>query len=1112
MFDPETRQLIRQAPSVKDFETDDLPEHLADLFVRTIGARLSFASDEAFDQEAIDEFAELRSLAMTYASYVAASVAIESTASIAYVAGTTFRILAEAASVGRLRMLTGTEYTVHSVPDSTVAAVLLLIAGYPADAMNVATVSQSLEIDEVSSARLLNSAICFLATSSLAESINMADDALNRRESFSADDSDSPAQNDATELLWLRLTEGVGQLAGELLGRENTSAKSAEEIFRQVISLSSEAYPSGESLFDSTVVSNFSGPSFLASLLLRLATELPQRGVVNVHPPPGIDPVEWRDFIKSLAAERPVIWTNHAQAISEGYLSLGVSTVMSFPTGAGKSTLSELKIATYMLNGRKVIFLAPTHTLANQTRQSLKKTFPQHDVRDSLIGDGYYAEVGEDSTGFADITVMTPERCLMLLDLHGAAFQEVGLILMDECHLIHPSRGTEDRRAIDAMLALLRSSIAASDADIVLLSAMISNAEELANWIHSSLGRTCLALDLRWKPTRQAKGCVVYEQDEVNTLRAKIVSARVSKKTRSPPAALKREMSLTPYGLFALTQNWNSESLSGYHQSPVVPGKVQVGIKANWSLSGNKNGVASSISGEFCKRGVNTIVFSPKKTDCESIAAQATGLLSGTHSFAFDEFEQQLRNSAIDEAGGEEHAFIPSEAGVCCHHGLLNPTERELAERYFRRQDGGRLIIATPTLAQGMNLPAEAVIIAGVRRYDESAQKPIMMDAHDLLNATGRSGRAGHRPEGIVLLLTDNLVEHSQNEKGHTLSHEWFELIKNVFSHDDQCLSIEDPVEIMLDSIQSSDELPSGTPSYFINRLPLPSNQNEATQLMAKSLGAYKASQADTQEQYQSMIELAVARRQDFVISDDERPWLDQMASTNGIAAVIIKSLADEIPPPEQVEAMSVIDWVDHIFEWAMRHPKLAANRFDRKALTSVLGKLILPDEVEIPSSNCFECLRGLFHLFVEGATLADIQRQCPATSTRRARIGFCHRARTLTQRTSLDVSVLLGLLPQIYRSKFASTDGEIIQVPISFAVAAACSRRGLSSPEQLAVASFAQKLTRYSHGATRREIHQLSVDIAPVLADGDQHESFPDVCKRVHEAGNAYLASKATI
>lgn len=746
MFDPDTRRLIQQAPRVKDFGTAELPEHLAELFVRTIGARLAFAADGGFDDESVEEFEELRSIAMTYASYVAANVVTEATASVAYVAGTSFRILAEAASIGRLQMLSGTTYSSDAIPDATVAVVLLLIAGYPADAMNVAAVAQSLEIGESSSAGLLNSAINSLASSRLESSMADSANALNRREVFLTEDDRDAGRNEATELLWLRLTEGVGELAGVLLGSPNAVAENAEQIFRQVISLSSEIYAANQNTFNSTVVSNFAGPSFLASLLLRLTTELPSRGVVHVEPPSGVDPEAWRSFTTSLAVSRPIIWSNHAEAIASGYLTLGMSAVMSFPTGAGKSTLSELKIAAYVLSGRKVIFLAPTHALANQIRQSLKTTFPGHDVRDSIIGDGFYAEVGEESSSFADITVMTPERCLMLLDLHASAFREVGLIVMDECHLLHPSRGAEDRRSIDAMLALLRSSDTASDADIVLLSAMVSNANELAAWIHASLGRVCIPLDLRWKPTRQAKGCVIYEQNDVDALKAEIASTRASGNTKTPPVALKRTMDITPHGLFALTQNWNLENFNDYHQCRVAPGKVRVGIKDNWSLGGNKNGVAASLSSDFSRRRINTIVFSPKKSDCESIAVQAAEELATNAPVELDEVESALRLAAIDEAGGEEHAYLPSPAGVCCHHGLLNSVERELSERFFRREDGGRVIVATPTLAQGMNLPAEAVIIAGVRRFDASANRPIMMNAHDLLNATGRSGRAGHQP------------------------------------------------------------------------------------------------------------------------------------------------------------------------------------------------------------------------------------------------------------------------------------------------------------------------------------------------------------------------------
>ncbi len=70
--------------------------------------------------------------------------------------------------------------------------------------------------------------------------------------------------------------------------------------------------------FDLTVVFQL----FLAIVffpLIALAwTELPQRSVVNVEPPSGVDPAIWQAFTGSLATTRPIIWSNHAQAIESG--------------------------------------------------------------------------------------------------------------------------------------------------------------------------------------------------------------------------------------------------------------------------------------------------------------------------------------------------------------------------------------------------------------------------------------------------------------------------------------------------------------------------------------------------------------------------------------------------------------------------------------------------------------------------------------------------------------------------------------------------------------------------------------------------------------------------
>src|SRR3546814_17162402 len=81
-----------------------------------------------------------------------------------------------------------------------------------------------------------------------------------------------------------------------------------------------------------------------------------------------------------MARQRPYLWRNHRAAIERGYLAQGVSSAISFPTGAGKSTLAELKIATALLRNAKVVFLAQTHALVGQTTRALQSTFQNYDI------------------------------------------------------------------------------------------------------------------------------------------------------------------------------------------------------------------------------------------------------------------------------------------------------------------------------------------------------------------------------------------------------------------------------------------------------------------------------------------------------------------------------------------------------------------------------------------------------------------------------------------------------------------------------------------------------------------------------------------------------------
>lgn len=76
-----------------------------------------------------------------------------------------------------------------------------------------------------------------------------------------------------------------------------------------------------------------------------------------------------------ISKERPYLWENHKDAVDTNFLDPGISSVLTLPTGAGKSTLSELKIASCLYSGRKVIYLVPTHALEDQVNKNLKTFF-----------------------------------------------------------------------------------------------------------------------------------------------------------------------------------------------------------------------------------------------------------------------------------------------------------------------------------------------------------------------------------------------------------------------------------------------------------------------------------------------------------------------------------------------------------------------------------------------------------------------------------------------------------------------------------------------------------------------------------------------------------------
>ena len=172
-----------------------------------------------------------------------------------------------------------------------------------------------------------------------------------------------------------------------------------------------------------------------------------------------------------------------------------------------------------------------------------------------------------DDVSLPKIEVMTPERCLASLSFASERFQDVGLLIFDECHLLAPAAGSF-RRSLDGMLCVMAFQKAVPTADFLFMSAMLLNGSEFSNWIELLTGRKCLYVSLLWKPSRQARGVVVYDNaDFYSSLDAAAktqaaVDKKKGKKARDLGVKALEKLAVKPYSIWGLRHNWLNKARS----------------------------------------------------------------------------------------------------------------------------------------------------------------------------------------------------------------------------------------------------------------------------------------------------------------------------------------------------------------------------------------------------------------------------------------------------------------------------------------------------------------------------------------------------------------------
>ncbi|MGZ4956195.1 MAG: DEAD/DEAH box helicase [Methylobacter sp.] len=1080
MFDTETTSFIQSAIPLEGLDLQRLPQDLTEAYALIVSARLG-AVNLSIEETSADwqnTILELRRIADTYEGLTIFLPDDDNhRPSCAFVAGSAHFTLNQAASIQAKiygQELSLASLSPYAVAPEVAATLLFLIGGHQADAAETAKAFVK-EGTSLITEQLLDF-ISALASGNGQSLYQIANQTLVKIQKNDRDYLDV-----AADIMWQELARAIQMIAHLVLGLPTDDPFVVINNVIERLSRSNQTLPFGD--LNVQLRLQLAGPYHLAKLLHPAADILLGAAVTATKPPSGTDHATWSKFTNHFATQRPFLWRNHVKAIDDGFLEKGSSFVLTFPTGAGKTTLTELRIAAELIRGRTVIYLAPTRALVDQVATEISRTV-RPIARDVVLG-RFLEDFGELAEG--KVFVQTPEQCLAFLGHDPAGHRDIGLIVVDECHQLCERLNADGslrlpgRRAVDAMWTLLSLFQRSPEADIILISAMVRNGAELVSWLETVTQRPAKNLDLGWKPTRQVRGVVAYEDSEVTSLNAILRGRKATREGRKPGVADKGDVTATPVGLFCHTQVWNMTST--FAKFPLLSKAVPLGVNEYWSLSANRNEIGGKLLGAMALANMRPIVFSQNIHWTSIIANHGAADLemAGVAPVMLQQNEEALFVVAAIELGDINLVDRPVRQRVGIHHGLLLLPERLAMESAFRRSDGLLALVATPTVAQGINLPAEAVIIAGDDRWAADAAGeggPETLAVHELLNAAGRAGRAGHYAHGIVIDLPGKVFSVRNGANGIIFSGR--DHAMSLFGSPDQCLDIIDPVTQVIDRIMEAG-VDSDISQYLVRRT---GGIDDSTlrQVLGATLGnalkLERKQRAEEQAARLKSIAVAIDNESNKDKLDTER-W-SELASQAGISAIVLATVAASLPKIDDILAWSFKDLLKYHTQLLLGYPGMLFDFVDPSPsdLIRIMprrnqnrnGQIEYTEDVRSWEQRWQDALQEVLPQWLSGQPLNEIGDALHRHRGARGHVKAIQLGRRFALQTAGSLGHGVSLIAQVIKHSYQEQASQRLLSWLQ--LIAGCVREGFDDPDKLLLFWH---LRRVSAGLYPRvRVHQI--------------------------------------
>ena len=391
--------------------------------------------------------------------------------------------------------------------------------------------------------------------------------------------------------------------------------------------------------------------------------------------------------------------------------------LVAAPTGSGKTVVAEHAVSLALRNGGRCFYTAPIKALSNQKFNDLSAAIGSENVG-LLTGDH---AVNSD----APVVVMTTEVLRNMVYARSSALDDLQWVVLDEVHFLADAyRGPVWEEV------LIHTP---TEVKFVCLSATVSNASELGDWITALRGPTETVLEY----TRPIELDPLLFVGDRSSEREHLVPLLVGGHTNPEGHRFDADRPTQ-------TRGQRPRQRSRFF----TPRRVET--------------IERLASDDL----LPAIYFIFSRNGCDEAARQAfdAGLrLTEPHERPRIRELAEARTEALSDADldvlGYDRWLEALEQGIASHHAGMIPAFREAVEDCFV-EGLVKAVFATETLALGINMPARTVVIERLSKFNGEGHE--FLSPSQFTQLTGRAGRRGIDDEGYAVVLWSPFATFTQ--------------------------------------------------------------------------------------------------------------------------------------------------------------------------------------------------------------------------------------------------------------------------------------------------------------------------------------------------------------